>query len=820
MNFKREQIPRAKEAIPTVSLEARNRKIAAAQPAFDRELFQREWEDQGWSEKEVHRMALVSLSPRALRAAYNLISEDNPSDADQSVLEAELPDGLSRESLLEMAQNVKLEGSFGSSDIFAFQVPKLVEKKDLPRELQKRADKNELLKSMERFSQADLKEHAYVADIALEIYPDNERRLRYTQFFLDKIETIRGKFPAKARDREAREAAITEFVEEQKEGLFLRAQEQWDPLFCNNIESLSRKLKGLVNSPEGNQEAKKFYRDLFQHYKTEGEELRSLREQLSSWVRPDENFKGLKRHQLLGINFLLKKERAILADEMGLGKTLTGIFAALGAQTKRNVVIGPNSLISNWREELKRTNVPEENILVVRGKEELVALEGGPAGADSSFPVFILFNNEKLSGDYAERITQQINDNSQDTTLIVDEAHNFKSSWANSNRTEAIAGLKSKKLFLLSGTPIVNGGEDLYNYLSLISSEEYPQEAISKKGFKQKINTPEGAEEVYKILKGCMLRRRIADYDQRIREIKEAAEKQEITVDLKGKIREVYLRVIKSFQEKAKTSDVLSQKDYIRALHLLKKLETDPFLVSDQAKENTIFSYLTSQELEEVFETTDPEQVATILSRELLPEKIQKTIEMIRNLPSDQNAVVYVCNPETTKRMAELLNEQGVVSTFISGEVKDDTRRQSRSERIADFNDPTSVTRVLVMNQVGGEGLNLQSASHLFKLDSPWTAAQDAQIDARIIRLGQKLAVKIYSFITKNLSELTSSDGSGQPIRTIDSYARRVVLPAKERLAEFFLEGLLTKAELEELEAMRDAEKRIMLRLAGVTIAD
>jgi SNF2 family DNA or RNA helicase len=402
----------------------------------------------------------------------------------------------------------------------------------------------------------------------------------------------------------------------------------------------------------------------------------------------------------------------------------------------------------------------------------------------------------------------------------VDEAHNFKSSRANSKRTEALAQLKSENLFLLSGTPIVNGGEDLYNYLSLINPEEYPQEANAKKRFNQKISTPEGAEEVYKVLKDCMLRRRIADYDERIREIKEAAEKQEITVELKGKIREVYLKVVESFQKKAAASDVLSQKDYVRALHLLKKIETDPFLVSEEAEKNTIFSYLTGQELEGVFGTTVPGEVASILSREPLPEKIQKTIEMIRDLPEGEKAVVYVCNPETARRMATLLEEEEVPSTFISGEVKDGTRRQDRSRRIADFNNPESNTKVLVMNQVGGEGLNLQSASHLFKLDSPWTAAQDTQIDARIIRLGQKLAVKIYSFVTRNLAELRPAEGNGQPIRTVDSYARRVVLPAKERLAEFFLEGLLTGAELAELEEMREAEKRIMLRLAEAKIEE
>merc|ERR1711998_489193 len=67
-------------------------------------------------------------------------------------------------------------------------------------------------------------------------------------------------------------------------------------------------------------------------------------------------------------------------------------------------------------------------------------------------------------------------------------------------------------------------------------------------------------------------------------------------------------------------------------------------------------------------------------------------------------------------------------------------------------NDP-SVHAILMSLKAGGEGLNLQHASHVFLMDPWWNPAVEAQAIQRAHRIGQKKAVKAIRFATEDTIE-------------------------------------------------------------------
>ena len=72
-------------------------------------------------------------------------------------------------------------------------------------------------------------------------------------------------------------------------------------------------------------------------------------------------------HQVSGAAVLLKNHKYILADTMGLGKTFTAILAAYGTKG-RKLIVTPASLKLNWRNEIMKFGIPEEDICVISSK--------------------------------------------------------------------------------------------------------------------------------------------------------------------------------------------------------------------------------------------------------------------------------------------------------------------------------------------------------------------------------------------------------------------------------------------------------------------
>merc|ERR1719409_75017 len=78
---------------------------------------------------------------------------------------------------------------------------------------------------------------------------------------------------------------------------------------------------------------------------------------------------------------------------------------------------------------------------------------------------------------------------------------------------------------------------------------------------------------------------------------------------------------------------------------------------------------------------------------------------------------------------------------------------QARQDSLVAFNSDPNLRVILISLKAGGEGLNLQAASHVFLLDPWWNPACELQAIQRAHRIGQTKEVKAVRLITTGTIE-------------------------------------------------------------------
>lgn len=134
----------------------------------------------------------------------------------------------------------------------------------------------------------------------------------------------------------------------------------------------------------------------------------------------------------------------LVAHKPGSGKTLTALLAALRLMQKRQVrraiILVPLSVVSNWRDTIRKERLEGMDIEV---HGHVGWLERFDRGAEAVPP---------------------------GTLLVVDEAHTFRTPARASKRARAFlrAAAAASRVLLLTGTPVVNRLEDLINLAAAV----------------------------------------------------------------------------------------------------------------------------------------------------------------------------------------------------------------------------------------------------------------------------------------------------------------------------------------------------------------
>ena len=178
---------------------------------------------------------------------------------------------------------------------------------------------------------------------------------------------------------------------------------------------------------------------------------------------------SLDTDQLYAVKWILKSltkhKGVILADRMGKGKTAPAIQVLVEAlkMNRPGLVICPAFLLYNWQIELEKWGVNETICIIESTKQVLTDAKIYLVSYDTATKYKLIFN---------QLFKKQF------SLIICDESHYLKS-W-NSIRSKLILGTKKNKnthlrnrthrMTLLTGTPILNNVEELFNVVTRIST--------------------------------------------------------------------------------------------------------------------------------------------------------------------------------------------------------------------------------------------------------------------------------------------------------------------------------------------------------------
>jgi SNF2 family DNA or RNA helicase len=166
----------------------------------------------------------------------------------------------------------------------------------------------------------------------------------------------------------------------------------------------------------------------------------------------------LKPFQEQGVAYLVSRQNALLADEMGLGKTVQSLAAFSRQGFSRFLIICPASLTAQWARECNLWFPDIHTFVMPKGLKEFPLFE--------SYIVISSYNRVANIRAALRKGKYQ--------GVILDEAHFLKDH--KTQRTKAVLGNaspipKDARVYLLTGTPVLNRPIDLYLMLRRFAPE-------------------------------------------------------------------------------------------------------------------------------------------------------------------------------------------------------------------------------------------------------------------------------------------------------------------------------------------------------------
>jgi len=184
----------------------------------------------------------------------------------------------------------------------------------------------------------------------------------------------------------------------------------------------------------------------------------------------------LKPLQMWSAFYMYTEKRAANFSVPGAGKTamLLGVFARLNESNDRKIerilVVCPINAFTSWREEFRNVFGEKKEL-----KDMSVHDDGmTPLGIRSAWAKknLVLVNYESLPK-YSDSLVSALKADNGTTLLVFDEVHRIKG--LESKREEEAEKLVEyvKYKYVLTGTPIPNGYQDIWNFLHLLYNNEY-----------------------------------------------------------------------------------------------------------------------------------------------------------------------------------------------------------------------------------------------------------------------------------------------------------------------------------------------------------
>ena len=431
----------------------------------------------------------------------------------------------------------------------------------------------------------------------------------------------------------------------------------------------------------------------------------------------------LRPYQVTGFNWLKMMRDygfgACLADDMGLGKTLCtlsllsestvhdgemedGLFTF--SKKIPSLLVVPKSLIYNWISEAHKF-VPHLKFLEFTGSNRLEYVK--------SFPLYDVV----ITGYGTLRNDVEVLSKYRFNYIVLDESQTVKN--PTSKTYQSLMELSCEHRLALTGTPLENSLSDLWAQINFIN----PGILGNIASFKRRYITP--------IEKNCN-----EDVSARLRHLIYPfilrRTKQQVLNDLPELMEQTIMCDMTEAQQKLYTEEKSKTRNSI--------LEIVDRGVFDKSTVMVLQSLTKLRQL----------ACAPYMIDDTYEGGSGKTEEIMRALQNvilqGHKVLVFSSFVKHLEIIAKSLRESDIEYCMLTGATE---HREQEVRRFADNGIPV----FLISIKAGGTGLNLTLADYVFIIDPWWNPAVEDQAIARAHRMGQKNAVMVYRFISRDTVE-------------------------------------------------------------------
>lgn len=411
----------------------------------------------------------------------------------------------------------------------------------------------------------------------------------------------------------------------------------------------------------------------------------------------------LKPYQVDGVRWIRALKvlglGGILADEMGLGKTVQLLGACAKDILQSNspsLIIAPASVVENWCKEIEKFTP----LLAERIDLNLKKISAGR--------LYILsYERARINADRLRKLSF--------SHLIVDEGQKIKN--AETIAYQTLVGLVAEFKMVLTGTPIENNIQELWNHVGFIDpltigclkelSRHYPSlDSIEKRNRMSLM-----------MLSPFVLARKKRDVLRNMPTLDERV----VYCQMGGRQRKVYETIRRSFLVALKRGRSVAVPSLaLEALLRLRECCCHPLILPVELNSRNI---------------GDSAKF----------EWVRKFVEEIKQ--THGKVLIFSQFVTVLERLKRQTEDQGVACYCLTGSTN---RRQSLIDA---FNSDTRTSVFLCSIKAGGFGINLTSANNVVLMDPWWNPAVEQQAYARAHRIGQRHNVAVFKLICKDTVE-------------------------------------------------------------------
>ena len=366
--------------------------------------------------------------------------------------------------------------------------------------------------------------------------------------------------------------------------------------------------------------------------------------------------------------------------------------------------------------------------------------------------------------------------------VVVDEAHRIKNPEGVWGRSVTEISKEAKARIILTGTPVPNGYQDIYNLYKFIYPFKF-KDILQVHYQNLEDMTNNSSPESTRVLE---LKEHISPFFIRIKKdvlkLPKVVEKI-IEVDMEPYQKEIYdfieTAYVHSFinNESATVKDILNRAKLIR----LRQASTNPALLSKTLKDSLANNEITGEyDPNSTFTTYNDEfindseffnKIIRYSSIEI-PQKFIEVKNIIANeiIPLNGKVIIWTIFIQNAKDLRDYLQKDSIKSKLLIGEIE----QAEREKTIDEFNDPNNLDfQVIIANPFSvAESISLHMGCHnAIYLERDYNCSNFLQSKDRIHRVGldKDQITTYYYIISKNSIDEVINNRLQEKIRRMEA---------------------------------------------------